>query len=650
MDTSVPSDTGRKLLDQAQYMELCANTNLTKVFDPSLEKAYSKFSTLVANFTFAKEDQTDNIRRVFIQKDTAAVSNLVFGVLAGFLAFWILFIITFICWMVYIGCCCRTACCCKGTEIEKGCSIQLVFFIICSVVLAAMVAVSIAGWVLASKVPEKLDDTECTLMRFYLDVKDGEIKTTTPKWVGITGVENKINSLVTNLEKLMTESQGAFRDTSYVNSDRTQYFQSLDNSYSIQGQKRTSSPRPNGGNNFAPGFIEVIFYLIYIQIYGPRNTDGTTVFGLAKEFDETLVGASNLIEQLRTQSSYINANINTAKGSLNTIKNNLDPMKTRVDAIATDYIDPYITFVSAYVNIYLYDQKGNSTNSLNKLFIALFAISLGIAIVFFLFTTFFIWCEIKWMRYVSHVFWHLLTFFTIPIFMLAGAFGVLGAAMIYIKPVFEVVFSKEGLNVVFSGNTQMVDIMDTCMNQGGDLRPLLAPQNDMTNTLDSFIQASFRLNALNDQLTTIKGSPLANTLKDQYVKMETDIALDTSTSADSAVKVLSDLTKNTDYNVPESPQSACSSNTYDQWVTNSQSCSADYTFIDSSNTANNIGSNTCMNILLWDETKARARYADRPSCTGLNIADVAGTYVASLNKYAKDASNILQALSKDMEM
>jgi hypothetical protein len=284
---------------------------------------------------------------------------------------------------------------------------------------------------------------------------------------------------------------------------------------------------------------------------------------------------------------------------------------------------------------------------LNKLFIALFAVILGLSIIFFVFTTLFICIGIKWTRFVSHVAWNLIT---IAVLMLAGVFGILGTAMVYVAPVFEVIFSTDGLKVLFSGNQDMINIMDTCMNKGGDLKPVIGPQNDMADTLDVFVQNSYKINQLNSNFNNIQGSPLAIYNRDRYVSLETDYLADISISPDSASAVNTELISYTNYYAPSSKQSSCSSNTYDIWVTNSNSCHADYKYTEAADAKTNIGSNTCLNVRLWDATKVKTRYSDRPSCSSLSVADSASSYVTSLNNYASSAAEILKAMEKDMDM
>ena len=132
----------------------------------------------------------------------------------------------------------------------------------------------------------------------------------------------------------------------------------------------------------------------------------------------------------------MNNNIQEGRAAFDTAIASLDPLGTEFTVFETDYIDPFR------------ERKEQTMERMNGAFIGLFAGLMALAIVFFLFSWFFVGFEKYALRYVAHVAWHIITLITIPLFLLASAFGLLGTAFVYLPPFTEVVLSQEGLKAV----------------------------------------------------------------------------------------------------------------------------------------------------------------------------------------------------------
>ena len=95
----------------------------------------------------------------------------------------------------WIGCCvfccydCCCCCCCKKPECKIPC------FIFSYVFYALVVGVSIYGLTQSNKIFTGLYDTECSLLKFFDQVIDGEIKQELPRWAGINGINNILDNL-----------------------------------------------------------------------------------------------------------------------------------------------------------------------------------------------------------------------------------------------------------------------------------------------------------------------------------------------------------------------------------------------------------------------------------------------------------------------
>ena len=107
-------------------------------------------------------------------------------------------------WIICCFCCCCDCCCCCCCK-KEGCKIPC--FIFTYVFYALVVAVCIYGLSQSNKIFEGIANTECSILKLLEQVIDGEIKQTTPRWIGISG----INNLLDNLKGQITSQQETAR-------------------------------------------------------------------------------------------------------------------------------------------------------------------------------------------------------------------------------------------------------------------------------------------------------------------------------------------------------------------------------------------------------------------------------------------------------
>jgi len=102
----------------------------------------------------------------------------------------------------WIGCCicnccdCCCCCCCK----KRTCKIPC--FIFTYVYYALVVAISVYGLAESNKIFEGLANTECSLLKFFDQIIDGEIKQSLPRWAGIEGINDILDGISGALDQL----------------------------------------------------------------------------------------------------------------------------------------------------------------------------------------------------------------------------------------------------------------------------------------------------------------------------------------------------------------------------------------------------------------------------------------------------------------
>ena len=102
----------------------------------------------------------------------------------------------------WIACCicnCCDCCCCCCLK-KKTCKIPC--FIFTFLFYGLVVAVCLYGLTQSNKIFKGLINVECSLLKLLEQVVDGEIKQTLPRWIGISGIQELLGNLNTQINNL----------------------------------------------------------------------------------------------------------------------------------------------------------------------------------------------------------------------------------------------------------------------------------------------------------------------------------------------------------------------------------------------------------------------------------------------------------------
>ena len=99
-------------------------------------------------------------------------------------------------WIICCFCCCCNCCCCCCCK-KPGC--KLPCFIISYVMYALVVVVCIYGFSQSNHIFIGLADTQCSILKFFDEVIDGESKNEPPKWAGINNINTILEDLKTQI-------------------------------------------------------------------------------------------------------------------------------------------------------------------------------------------------------------------------------------------------------------------------------------------------------------------------------------------------------------------------------------------------------------------------------------------------------------------
>ena len=272
---------------------------------------------------------------------------------------------------------------------------------------------------------------------------------------------------------------------------------------------------------------------------------------------------------------------------------------------------------------------------------------LNLSFVFF--TLLYVCNDIKWAKIISNIIWPVIGIINIPLFILSAVFGLGGTVFLYIGPLLENIFSKKGLEKYF-GNNIGAEIIDSCMNKGGNLKDVVINSDRNTiNQLNIFIDNSNKLEELSHKINNIDSPPAISYYNSYFTEMHNDIGMDTKNNKDSPLNILKELTQLTNNNDPESKQSECSENTYDFWYSKQHDCSSDYTIVKPSSSDQLLGSKTCLYLDHWNISNIANRYNSKPVCSNKDIKLKVIKYGESLNNYKNDSVKIIDVIIKDIK-
>ena len=102
-------------------------------------------------------------------------------------------------WVICCFCCCCDCCCCCCCK-KEGCKIPC--FVFTYLFYALVVGVCVYGLTQSNKIFEGLANTECSILKLLEQVLDGEIKQTTPRWIGISGINGLLGGLKDEINRL----------------------------------------------------------------------------------------------------------------------------------------------------------------------------------------------------------------------------------------------------------------------------------------------------------------------------------------------------------------------------------------------------------------------------------------------------------------
>ena len=461
--------------------------------------------------------------------------------------------------------CCNCCCCCCFTK--EGCKIPC--FIFTYIFYALVITVCIYGLTQTNKIFTGIANTECSFMKFFDDILDGEEKEETPKWIGINGVSNMLNSLYDTVEDMENSDLNANLESKIrdIDEERSNFMPELKSTY-----KNYYTDRNDGIDGVDPN---VGYYVEYNNDAYIKESDSTTInyngkymldiFNLLGRYDndkQNYTGYLYLwdreISEIDNQAS---GTLNSAAGSFrNMLNENIGEIKrglhsgiTSLEELRKPFDDVYDVIADAIYDSSVYIDKYGKL-SVQLVFGILAAMNLALGILVLLICLFSgkscadCCCCRCICKCATHIIWNLLAFLMIIAFIIGSLLSLLGAIGSDMMSVFSYIVSEENFNkgdsaVIINKLEEGKDILKECFIGNGRLTELFN-LSDVTDDFDIIQEKKNEIQGYMDEFRERMNYPSYTYLKSllenrlQFTEDTNLILLDPQSNTPEAQKII----------------------------------------------------------------------------------------------------------------
>ena len=469
-------------------------------------------------------------------------------------------------WLVccFASCCNCCCCCCFRKE---GCKIPC--FIFTYIFYALVITVCIYGLTQTNKIFTGIANTECSFMKFFDDILDGEEKEETPKWIGINGVSDMLNSLYDTIEDMENSDLNANLESKIrdIDEERSNFMPELKSTY-----KNYYTDRNDGIDGVDPN---VGYYVEYNNDAYIKESDSTTInyngkymldiFNLLGRYDndkQNYTGYLYLwdreISEIDNQAS---GTLNSAAGSFrNMLNENIGEIKrglhsgiTSLEEMRKPFDDVYDVIADAIYDSSVYIDKYGKL-SVQLVFGILAAMNLALGILVLLICLFSgkscadCCCCRCICKCATHIIWNLLAFLMIIAFIIGSLLSLLGAIGSDMMSVFSYIVSEENFNkgdsaVIINKLEEGKDILKECFIGNGRLTELFN-LSDVTDDFDIIQEKKNEIQGYMDEFRERMNYPSYTYLKSllenrlQFTEDTNLILLDPQSNTPEAQKII----------------------------------------------------------------------------------------------------------------
>ena len=420
-------------------------------------------------------------------------------------------------WIICCFCCCCNCCCCCCCK-KPGCKIPC--FIFTYVFYALAVAICFYGLSQTSHIFVGLADTECSILKFFDEVLDGELKQTKPRWAGINGINGILDDIITQVDDLKNGAKDDLdREVEAIETQKTNFVRDITQ---FEDKFHVGD---NGNADYKDNFKTAPYNFLIGTGENTQEVSGTYVLDMIKflgkydNTEEVFKPANSFLDIWSQEYKIISDNadgyleiaqnsfstiIDTSSGDiigqLNQGKDMLDNIKDTFSDIKSEIADSIVEYS------YMIDEYGKLGSNLVFGVLALMNIALAVLVLLICF------CSGKMCtnccccrcicKFFTHLLWNVLALLMIITFLVGFLFSLIGTIGYDAMSIISYVVSEE--NLKDNENGILVDklagassYLDRCINGDGKIEEAMGIDFGDIDSLD-------QINTVQDQIEEAK--------------------------------------------------------------------------------------------------------------------------------------------------
>ena len=275
----------------------------------------------------------------------------------------VFFVVAILCIPGYLLCCCCCCCncccccCCKKPGCKVPCFIFTYFF------YALVVAVCFYGLTQSNSIYVGLADTECSFLKFFDQILDGETKQDLPRWAGISGIDDILEDLHTQINSMKSGTRNDMNTKiGEVNTTRDNfatYMQGCGNKFFDGSGNYLDAYSATYNFNLGGKTYDDVYVLDIVRMFGKYDAtdkkylpENSCLDIWEKEYSLVAETADSYMAQANEGFQTILDNkvddllksLNDGRNQLNEIKSSFESIKNDISSMLIDYsglIDEY---------------------------------------------------------------------------------------------------------------------------------------------------------------------------------------------------------------------------------------------------------------------------------------------------------------------
>ena len=424
-------------------------------------------------------------------------------------AFLVIAILSIPGWLICCFCCCCNCCCCCCCK-KPGCKIPC--FIFTYIFYSLAVVICIYGLSQTNKAFVGLANTECSILKFFDQVLDGEKKEEPPRWAGITGINDILDGLYREIDDMDTETKDALQNgINAINTQKEDFIGLMNSSAEFF---RNPEDKTKYDSNYLTG--------IYHKQFDNYNAEGQYVldlvnmFGRFDENKEKFIPANSTLDawefEYKTVAGIADEYIDNAKKGFDEIisgnkgellksldqgKSTLEELRSSFDDIKSQIADPIIDYSD------LIDDYGKLGSKLVFGVLALMNVALAVLVLLICF------CSGKMCtnccccrcicKFFTHLLWNILALLMIVTFLVGFIFSLVGTIGNDVMNVIKFVVSEEnigqgGKGILINKLGDAKKYLNTCINGEGNIEKDLGLSLEQIDSFDLVNEAEEKIN------------------------------------------------------------------------------------------------------------------------------------------------------------